>query len=327
MTSTHLKPWMKGALELIVHAEIHLREGGDFDRRIAHIGFDNAIEVAITTYLGLNPIQRNGKQYRREDVDQWLANYHTKLDFLEFEARDRGRTLQVPNDEIIFFHQIRNSQYHAGGPGIPEAEHLESLRKAALDVFAILFDVNDVDLVLEEWLNQRSVREDELRPRDPTVDKLIDITGEPIKIFGVPYATSEALYGTDPESYHAVAAAISESRNVLNDLSTKFPGYVRSELAHIGFVHYEDEVYLKTLNTNGEINLIDTDFISGGPDGRFFSPLGSPDDNADRLVREFSPYSIINCFDLFTERAARRVAREFEAGRLASSSSSALAEA
>src|SRR5438046_2713549 len=110
MTSTPLKPWMKGAFELIVHAEIHLREGGDFDRRIAHIGFDNALEVAITTYLGLNPIQRNGKRYPRDQVEKWLANYHTKLEFLETEARERSRILQVPNDEIVFCHDIRNSQ-------------------------------------------------------------------------------------------------------------------------------------------------------------------------------------------------------------------------
>src|SRR6185295_19100074 len=115
--------------ELIVHAETHLREGGDFDRRIAHIGFDNAIEVAITTYLSLNPIQRNGKAYPRNDVDKWLVNYHTKLEFLEKEALLRGWKLQVPNDEVIFYHDIRNSQYHAGGPGIPESALLESLRR------------------------------------------------------------------------------------------------------------------------------------------------------------------------------------------------------
>src|ERR1051326_8517754 len=64
--STNLKPWMKATFELIVHAETHLREGGDFDRRMAHIGFDNAIEVAISTYLGLNPFTRNNNQNQGE---------------------------------------------------------------------------------------------------------------------------------------------------------------------------------------------------------------------------------------------------------------------
>ncbi len=46
-----LPPWAKGPFELLVHAEGHFIAGEDFDRRIALISFDNAIEVAITTYL------------------------------------------------------------------------------------------------------------------------------------------------------------------------------------------------------------------------------------------------------------------------------------
>jgi hypothetical protein len=325
--STNLKPWMKAAFELIVHAETHLREAGDFDRRIAHIGFDNAIEVAISTYLGLKPIQRNNQQYEREDIKKWTLNYHTKLDFLEQEAQRRGRALQVPNDEVIFYHEIRNDQYHAGGPSIPAAEHLACLRRAALDTFSILFDINDVEQVLEEWLTQRSTNDNEVRPRNPTVDKLLDMTGEQVHIFGSPYAISEALYATDPESYHALATAVSESRNVLTELSSRYPGDLKSELTYIGFVHYEDVVYLKTLSANGELNLTDTDFISGEHEGLFFSPVLSPDENGDRLVEDFDPYSIINCFDIFSRLATRRIAREFETRRTKKSSSSATVDA
>jgi hypothetical protein len=51
MTETDLKPWMHGPFELIRHADGHLREGDDTDRRIALIGFDNAIEVSIDVYV------------------------------------------------------------------------------------------------------------------------------------------------------------------------------------------------------------------------------------------------------------------------------------
>jgi hypothetical protein len=51
----NLPPWADGPFELIVHAEMHLRKGEDFDRRIALISFDNSIEVSITTYLTLHP--------------------------------------------------------------------------------------------------------------------------------------------------------------------------------------------------------------------------------------------------------------------------------
>ena len=75
---SNIPPWANGPFELIVHAEGHLRDGEDFDRRIALISFDNAIEVAITAYLTLNPIQRSGRSYSKADIERWLANYHTQ---------------------------------------------------------------------------------------------------------------------------------------------------------------------------------------------------------------------------------------------------------
>ncbi len=38
-----LKPWAYGPFEILLHAALHYRVGEDFDRRIAMIGFDNAI--------------------------------------------------------------------------------------------------------------------------------------------------------------------------------------------------------------------------------------------------------------------------------------------
>ena len=73
--SDDLKPWAYGPFELLVHAELHLRGGEDFDRRIALISFDNAIEVAITAYLSLHPIQRRNHEYARAQVEKWLDNY------------------------------------------------------------------------------------------------------------------------------------------------------------------------------------------------------------------------------------------------------------
>lgn len=51
-------PWALGPFELIQHAEGHFQQNGDFDRRIALIGFDNAIEVSIETFLTLPPAIR-----------------------------------------------------------------------------------------------------------------------------------------------------------------------------------------------------------------------------------------------------------------------------
>src|SRR5206468_4760725 len=107
-----LPPWANGPFELLVHAEGHLIDGEDFDRRIALISFDNAIEVAITTYLTLNPIQRGGRSYPKADVEKWLDNYHTKLEFLEFELDKRSTGWSVEKSYIIWVHDHRNEQYH-----------------------------------------------------------------------------------------------------------------------------------------------------------------------------------------------------------------------
>ena len=64
------KPWINGPLELLHHAEGHYQMDDDFDRRMALIGFDNAIEVAISSFLNLHPKQRGGKQFGRDQVQQ-----------------------------------------------------------------------------------------------------------------------------------------------------------------------------------------------------------------------------------------------------------------
>src|SRR5271166_1221268 len=87
---TPLPPCATGPFEVLVHAEEHLRAGDDFDRRIALIGFDNAIEIAMAAYLSLKPIQRRNRSYPTEDMNKWMANYHTKLDFLDYEIGSKG---------------------------------------------------------------------------------------------------------------------------------------------------------------------------------------------------------------------------------------------
>ena len=46
-------PWIDGPRELLQHAIDHLTQGDDFDRRVAMISIDNAVELTIKTYLGL----------------------------------------------------------------------------------------------------------------------------------------------------------------------------------------------------------------------------------------------------------------------------------
>lgn len=202
---TPLKPWAYGPFEVLLHAEMHYREGEDFDRRIAMIGFDNAIEVAITTYLSLHPMQRGNRQYPRAEVDQWLANYHTKLDFFFCECGTRQITAVSQQDEIVWFHEVRNGQYHVGGATVPQTRELDGVRSAAIEVFGVLFDVSDVPEELETHI---AALQPELPPRTDDDDKSIDHEYGLIDLCGQQEYSSAVLHAFDPNRYRDTAIDI-----------------------------------------------------------------------------------------------------------------------
>lgn len=210
---TTLLPWALGPFELILHAETHYRIGEDLDRRIAIVGFDNAIEVAIHTYLNLAPIQRSNRTYIRKEVDGWLENFHTKLDFFEEEIKGRGLTPICTKAEFVWYHEVRNNQYHVGGATIPQERELDSIRKAAIWVFGVLFDVPDVEALLDAQL---AIAPDNTLPaRTPENDRIIDAEFGTVEIAGKIYYTSEALHACDAVLYSEVAAEI-KKRDVSN---------------------------------------------------------------------------------------------------------------
>jgi len=309
-----LKPWTRAAFSLILHAEEHRIIGDDFDRSIAHISFDNANEVIIAIYLKLNPIQRKGKQYPKEDVRRWLTNFHTKLEFLVQEAQQRNYVLKKPIDEIAYYHDIRNKQYHEGDSGIPVADDIYAIREAALDVFAMLFDIPDIEQVLDESIREREAKNSDQKTRNDLLDRLFDFNEEAVIVAGIAYATSDLLFATDYDAYRAFEALLEESRDFLAELKSKYPKCLKPSIAGISFVHFEEKVYLKVQNISNELQLTDTDFISGEPD-LFFPASNAPNDNADLLLNEFDPLSIIDCFDMFTDEAARKIAEEFKSVR------------
>ena len=194
-----LPPWANGPFELLVHAEGHLRGGDDFDRRIALISFDNAIEVAITTYLTLNPIQRGGRWYPKGDVDKWLNNYHTKLDFVGAEIATRGGSWKVDRAHIVWAHDHRNEQYHGGLKGTPERSVLKIVRDAALWVFAMLFDVRDPEVALERAMLDRAPAA--MPTRDRKFDVAIDAEYGILQVGEQSYYVSELLFAVDDAAY------------------------------------------------------------------------------------------------------------------------------
>jgi|GEM_PF-2926687 len=143
-----IKPWEQVPFELIKHAEEHRIANGDFDKRIALISYDNAIEVSISTYLNLHKEQRGGKTYDKKKVADWLHDYHTKLDFFcdEFIV-DGGYKPPFTKEEIIHYHRLRNDLYHEGRSLTPRENDIEGVRTAALYIFSALFTVDGIKLL------------------------------------------------------------------------------------------------------------------------------------------------------------------------------------
>ena len=208
--SAIIKPWARGPLEIIVDAEMHLRSGKDYDRRLALIGFDNAIEVSITIYLNLHPIQRNGEQYSNKDISEWLTNYHTKIDFFYDKfVRENHLIETIDKATVIWLHRNRNGQYHGDILGVPDLETLDNARAAALWVFSLLYDIDKSTLEqhIETEINNRIGMQWE---RESSIDKLIDSEYGLIEIAGTQYYASEILFSTDPAFYAQLGQELKE---------------------------------------------------------------------------------------------------------------------
>jgi len=177
------KPWARKAFELIFHAEHHWRRGHDYDKRLALISFDNAIEVSISVYLGLNPMQRENRHYRGDDVQKWLRNYHTKLGFFREELNRRGLPEHRDIEHIKWFHDQRNEIYHGSSGGVPELITLEEIRFSALWIYSVLFEAPDIEAQLNNAL-EGSVKAEAYIPQDlakPSIGELTQVISDPEK--------------------------------------------------------------------------------------------------------------------------------------------------
>jgi hypothetical protein len=262
------------------------------ERKIAFEKSDKLSKLfkAVTTNVSLLPTQASGEAEARRKLLQTLNGLHTAL---------QGVC------------ELRNScgfTSHGSGGQRPAMEGVQALlaAQAADTIVGFLFSAHRV---------QRDGTYQKSAGNNPTVDKVLDTIYEPVEIAGQPYAVSEALYATDREAYLAVAATVEESRDVLPDLSVRFPACLRPEVRDVTFVHFANTAYLKTSNDKGEVNLEDTSFITRGSSELFFSPTHSPDENAG-LLAKFDPFSIINCFELFTHEATTRIGQAQDAGIL-----------
>ncbi|WDT79486.1 MAG: hypothetical protein MPW14_20470 [Candidatus Manganitrophus sp.] len=120
--------------------------------------------------------------------------------------KNRGLAMACDKAKFIWYHEVRNGQYHVGGATIPQVRDLEGLRNAALWVFTILFDISDVESLLEKHLS--SPPSDDLPKRTDEDDRLIDREYGMVELAGKSYYVSEVLHAFDPVLYSELSSDI-----------------------------------------------------------------------------------------------------------------------
>lgn len=130
-------PWTDGPRELLQHAVDHLAQGGDFDRRIAMVSIDNAVELTVKTYLDLPKRARTSSGPGRKELEDASGSFPGLLDLLEKYASDRLVGLSF--DDIEWYHRLRNQLYHSGNGITVEKSKVETYLELATSLFESLF--------------------------------------------------------------------------------------------------------------------------------------------------------------------------------------------
>jgi hypothetical protein len=133
------KTWASGAVELLRHADSHINLESAFDRRIAFISIDNAIETMIRTFLAL-PKSKSGISVSRKQVEEAEKSFPLLLEM--FWSNVGARLTGIDESDIEHYHRIRNTLYHNGTGLSVDVEYLLAYRQIAALILRSLFGVN-----------------------------------------------------------------------------------------------------------------------------------------------------------------------------------------
>lgn len=165
-------PWAEGPKELMQHAVDHLSAGGDFDRRIAMISVDNAVELMLKTYLGLPVRSRGSEGPSRKELESAFNSFPSLLDLTEKYAGDKLDGVSL--DEIEWYHRIRNQLYHSGNGITVELAKVQTYLSLGKVLFENLFErslevtaTSNLEQKLGAFLGKWGVFDKELRSQLP----------------------------------------------------------------------------------------------------------------------------------------------------------------
>jgi hypothetical protein len=110
-------------------ADSHIHLDTAFDRRIAFISADNAVETTIRTFLSL-PASKSGVKIPRKDVEA-VENSFPGLTQL-FWQYVKDRLSGIDDADIEHYHRIRNKLYHDGTGLSVDEQYLLAYRQIAV---------------------------------------------------------------------------------------------------------------------------------------------------------------------------------------------------
>lgn len=169
-------PWADGPKELMQHAIDHLATGSDFDRRIAMISIDNAVELMIKTFLGLPRRARGADGPTRKELEGAFNSFPSLLDLIEKYAEEKLTGVSL--EEIEWYHRLRNQLYHSGNGITVEIAKVEtylSLGKVLYEsLFESVLDIKSssaIERKLGLFLGRWGIFDKELRKQLPPKDR------------------------------------------------------------------------------------------------------------------------------------------------------------
>ena len=133
------KPWTSGPKELLNHARSHMESRTAFDCRIAMISVDNAVELAIRTYLGLPKRIRVTDGHPRRELES-ATGFPDLIDLLEKYGGDKLSGIEL--GDIEWYHRLRNTLYHDGNGVTVDPEKVDAYNQIAHLLFQNLFEVS-----------------------------------------------------------------------------------------------------------------------------------------------------------------------------------------
>lgn len=165
--TTSIKPWTTGPKELLDHAKVHLQEDSDFDRRIALISADNAVELMMIAYIE-QPKRYSGVQISRRRIDDAKSSFPSLLDAMEEFASDRLDGIDL--SEIEWYHRLRNQLYHGGVGLTVETQKVQVYLQLAINLFDSLFGLTPSECPTENSVSGFLTSLQKLRRLAPKVD-------------------------------------------------------------------------------------------------------------------------------------------------------------